>query len=270
MEERKREQAAAQVGLPTGAVNPHIGEEGTGAAALNGADALHGTGVSKTEQTAEEAAQGTVSQAVPVVVSEPVQTDPTPAVPGQGHEDSVRKPGTRSRRAPRKTSEEKNRELAEWLAETTAERTADKVLSRLEEHAAARRAEEAGNTGDERSRNERQPRFGCLVQAVFLLVLVSCTNALAATSFGDMADNIKGELSRFGPLLQAGFALGGFFLVGLGLWQLWSRSQQPGQPKGGAIMAIIIGCGLLGAATVAQMGAGSLGTGTPELSEIGL
>ncbi len=91
-----------------------------------------------------------------------------------------------------------------------------------------------------------------------------------AASFGDMADNVKSEMTRFGPLLQAGFALGGFFLVGLGLWQLWARSQQPGSPKGSAIMAIIIGCGLLGAATIAQMGSGTLGTGSPELNEIGL
>lgn len=102
------------------------------------------------------------------------------------------------------------------------------------------------------------------------LMLFTATGAQAASSFGDMADNVKNELTRFGPLLQAAFALGGFFLVGLGLWQLWARSQQPGAPKGGAIIAIIIGCGLLGVATIAQMGAGTLGTGTPELSEIGL
>ncbi|MDO4840174.1 MAG: hypothetical protein Q3990_05810 [Desulfovibrionaceae bacterium] len=94
--------------------------------------------------------------------------------------------------------------------------------------------------------------------------------AARAASFGDMADNVKSEMTRFGPVLQAGFALGGFFLVGLGLWQLWARSQQPGSPKGSAIMAIVIGCGLLGAATIAQMGSGTLGTGSPELNEIGL
>ncbi len=94
--------------------------------------------------------------------------------------------------------------------------------------------------------------------------------AAHAASFGDMADNVKSEMTRFGPVLQAGFALGGFFLVGLGLWQLWARSQQPGSPKGSAIMAIVIGCGLLGAATIAQMGSGTLGTGSPELNEIGL
>lgn len=103
-----------------------------------------------------------------------------------------------------------------------------------------------------------------------VLFLAAAPLVRAASSFGDMADNVKNELSRFGPLLQAGFALGGFFLVGLGLWQLWARSQQPGQPKGGAIVAILIGCGLLGAATIAQMGSGTLGTGSPELGEIGL
>lgn len=192
-----------------------------------------------------------------------------------------RKSGSRNRRAARRAGEEQARELADWLAEQTAARTADRVMARLEERDRARAADEqeagAGKSGNENGAQGAagtatgpRERLGCVVQAVFFFVIVSCTNALAATSLGDMADNLKGELSRFGPLLQAGFALGGFFLVGLGLWQLWSRSQQPGQPKGSAIIAIVIGCGLLGAATVAQMGAGSLGTGTPELSEIGL
>lgn len=106
-------------------------------------------------------------------------------------------------------------------------------------------------------------------KALGALLAFSPVSAFAA-SFGDMADNVKSEMTRFGPVLQAGFALGGFFLVGLGLWQLWARSQQPGSPKGSAIMAIVIGCGLLGAATIAQMGSGTLGTGSPELNEIGL
>ena len=110
-----------------------------------------------------------------------------------------------------------------------------------------------------------------ILATLVAFVTTLCAQTVQATSsFGDMADNVKNELTRFGPLLQAGFALGGFFLVGLGLWQLWSRSQQPGAPKGGAIIAIIIGCCLLGLATITQMGAGTLGTGTPELSEIGL
>lgn len=119
----------------------------------------------------------------------------------------------------------------------------------------------------------RMARLNRMVQAAAgraaALMALSPVPAFAA-SFGDMADNVKSEMTRFGPLLQAGFALGGFFLVGLGLWQLWARSQQPGSPKGSAIMAIVIGCGLLGAATIAQMGSGTLGTGSPELNEIGL
>ena len=116
-----------------------------------------------------------------------------------------------------------------------------------------------------------KPVFARAVALLLAFVATLCAQTVqAASSFGDMADNVKNELTRFGPLLQAGFALGGFALVGLGLWQLWSRSQQPGAPKGGAIIAIIIGCCLLGLATITQMGAGTLGTGTPELSEIGL
>ena len=116
-----------------------------------------------------------------------------------------------------------------------------------------------------------KPVFARPMAVLAALVVTLCAQTVhAASSFGDMADNVKNELTRFGPLLQAGFALGGFALVGLGLWQLWSRSQQPGAPKGGAISAIIIGCCLLGLATIPPMGAGTLGTGTPELSEIGL
>ncbi len=116
-----------------------------------------------------------------------------------------------------------------------------------------------------------KPVFARAMALLLAFVATLCAQTVqAASSFGDMADNVKNELTRFGPLLQAGFALGGFALVGLGLWQLWSRSQQPGAPKGGAIIAIIIGCCLLGLATITQMGAGTLGTGTPELSEIGL
>ena len=116
-----------------------------------------------------------------------------------------------------------------------------------------------------------KPVFARAMALLLAFVATLCAQTVqAASSFGDMADNVKNELTRFGPLLQAGFALGGFALVGLGLWQLWSRSQQPGAPKGGAIIAIIIGCSLLGVATITQMGAGTLGTGTPELSEIGL
>lgn len=116
-----------------------------------------------------------------------------------------------------------------------------------------------------------KPVFARAMAVLVAFVATLCAQTVqAASSFGDMADNVKNELTRFGPLLQAGFALGGFTLVGLGLWQLWSRSQQPGAPKGGAIIAIIIGCCLLGLATITQMGAGTLGTGTPELSEIGL
>ena len=41
-------------------------------------------------------------------------------------------------------------------------------------------------------------------------------------------------------------------------------------PKGGALMAIVIGACLLAAATIAQMTSGSLSAGDPELNAIGL
>ncbi len=92
----------------------------------------------------------------------------------------------------------------------------------------------------------------------------------ASASLGDMSDSLKAEFAKFGPMLKAGFALAGFFLVGLGLWQLYALSQQPGRPKSGAIMAIVVGACLLACATIAQMTSGSLAAGDPELSSIGL
>ena len=102
------------------------------------------------------------------------------------------------------------------------------------------------------------------------VLLMPCATARAAGSLGDMSDSVRGEIAKFGPALKAGFALAGFFLVGLGLWQLYSLSQQPGRPKGGALMAIVIGACLLAAATIAQMTSGSLSAGDPELNAIGL
>lgn len=149
-------------------------------------------------------------------------------------------------------------------AQTAAQTAGGPVLTRVRTRLRARLRGKLASMG-------RASTCICLALGTALsAALCTATQALAASSFGDMADNVKNELTRFGPLLQAAFALGGFFLVGLGLWQLWARSQQPGAPKGGAIIAIIIGCGLLGVATIAQMGAGTLGTGSPELSEIGL
>ena len=92
----------------------------------------------------------------------------------------------------------------------------------------------------------------------------------ASASLGDMSDSLKAEFAKFGPMLKAGFALAGFFLVGLGLWQLYALSQQPGRPKSGAIMAIVVGACLLACATIARMTSGSLAAGDPELSSIGL
>lgn len=63
------------------------------------------------------------------------------------------------------------------------------------------------------------------------VLLMPCATARAAGSLGDMSDSVRGEIAKFGPALKAGFALAGFFLVGLGLWQLYSLSQQPGRPK---------------------------------------
>ena len=72
------------------------------------------------------------------------------------------------------------------------------------------------------------------------VLLMPCATARAAGSLGDMSDSVRGEIAKFGPALKAGFALAGFFLVGLGLWQLYSLSQQPGRPKGGALIAMCI------------------------------
>ena len=49
------------------------------------------------------------------------------------------------------------------------------------------------------------------------VLLMPCATTRAAGSLGDMSDSVRGEIAKFGPTLKAGFALAGFFLVGLGL-----------------------------------------------------
>ena len=78
-------------------------------------------------------------------------------------------------------------------------------------------------------------RAALLVAFVATLCAQTVQTVQAASSFGDMADNVKNELTRFGPLLQAGFALGGFALVGLGLWQLWSWHWHAGTQRNRAL-----------------------------------
>ena len=116
----------------------------------------------------------------------------------------------------------------------------------------------------------RQKARSCAVAGLALLAGLPSRALAASASLGDMSDSLKAEFAKFGPMLKAGFALAGFFLVGLGLWQLYALSQQPGRPKSGAIMAIVVGACLLACATIAQMTSGSLAAGDPELSSIGL
>ncbi len=116
----------------------------------------------------------------------------------------------------------------------------------------------------------RQKARRCAVAGLALLAGLPSRALAASASLGDMSDSLKAEFAKFGPMLKAGFALAGFFLVGLGLWQLYALSQQPGRPKSGAIMAIVVGACLLACATIAQMTSGSLAAGDPELSSIGL
>ena len=116
----------------------------------------------------------------------------------------------------------------------------------------------------------RQKARRCAVAGLALLASLPSRALAASASLGDMSDSLKAEFAKFGPMLKAGFALAGFFLVGLGLWQLYALSQQPGRPKSGAIMAIVVGACLLACATIAQMTSGSLAAGDPELSSIGL
>ena len=116
----------------------------------------------------------------------------------------------------------------------------------------------------------RQKARRCAVAGLALLAGLPSRALAASASLGDMSDSLKAEFAKFGPMLKAGFALAGFFLVGLGLWQLYALSQQPGRPKSGAVMAIVVGACLLACATIAQMTSGSLAAGDPELSSIGL
>ena len=146
---------------------------------------------------------------------------------------------------------------------------AGRVQARSAGVAAGRLMRRAGRAAGRLGKRLFPKAFGAGAVLALLAGMPSRASA-AAASLGDMSDSLKSEFAKFGPMLKAGFALAGFFLVGLGLWQLYALSQQPGRPKAGAIMAIVVGACLLGCATIAQMTSGSLGAGDPELSSIGL
>ena len=109
--------------------------------------------------------------------------------------------------------------------------------------------------------------FGIFAFGCFLLGAVEAR----ADSLSDLSKNMQTMFKDFAPALKIGFGLGGFFLIGIGLWQLYQKSQRPGEPKGGALVAILIGGALLGAAAIAQMTTSSLGTqGSSSFSSLGL
>lgn len=101
---------------------------------------------------------------------------------------------------------------------------------------------------------------------LFFLLVMSCivystSDAHAASGFGQMATNAATDLQKTGPLIEIVAYIAGAALVVAGLLELLRAAKQPGQPKGGAIVAIIIGVMLLSfglfAGSVSQTAFGS-------------
>lgn len=95
--------------------------------------------------------------------------------------------------------------------------------------------------------------FGVFAFLSGLLCMAEKAMADTGTGLGTMATTLKTNIAQFGPAIKTGILVGGIMLMGLGLWQLYQKSQQPGQPKGGAIIAIFIGAIMLGITAFTQM-----------------
>lgn len=86
---------------------------------------------------------------------------------------------------------------------------------------------------------------------IFFMFVLSCIvyttpDANAASSLGQMATNTTADLQKIGPLIEIVGYIAGAVLIIAGLLELLRAAKQPGQPKGGAFAAIIIGVVLLG------------------------
>lgn len=113
----------------------------------------------------------------------------------------------------------------------------------------------------------------CASQAIaaFLLTALAFAPGEAhAESLSTLGQKMQQLFTDLAKPLQIGFAFGGFFLVGIGLWQLYQRSQRPGEPKGGALIAIFVGGALIGASVIAKSTATSLTGSEGVASSLGL
>lgn len=109
--------------------------------------------------------------------------------------------------------------------------------------------------------------------AASLACAIACAGsapAARAESLSTLGGKLQTMFTDLAKPLQIGFAFGGFFLVGVGLWQLYQRSQRPGEPKGGAIIAIFVGGALIGASVIAKSTATSLTGSEGVASALGL
>lgn len=90
------------------------------------------------------------------------------------------------------------------------------------------------------------------------LAVAGIRSAHAAT-LGSIASSASSDLVNVGKLIEYGAYIIGFVFVLAGFMKLAQTSNQPGAPKGPALMMIIIGVALLGIGAIIMATSGTFG-----------
>jgi hypothetical protein len=100
-----------------------------------------------------------------------------------------------------------------------------------------------------------------IVAALMLIASAIWSNpALAAGSIGSMLQNAATDLISGGKLIEVVAYVGGLGFVVVGLFKFITLSNQPGTPKGPAIICIVVGALLLGVGVFTSAISGTFGS----------
>jgi hypothetical protein len=100
--------------------------------------------------------------------------------------------------------------------------------------------------------------MAALVMAPVYLVL-SIENAIAAGTLGGIAKSATSDLVSIGGLVEVGAYIAGIVFVTLGITKFVQASNQPGSPKGPAMVYCIAGVALLGIGAMITATSGTFG-----------
>lgn len=101
-----------------------------------------------------------------------------------------------------------------------------------------------------------------LTIAAILMLIASAIwiNPALAASIGSISQNAATDLINVGKLIEVGAYIGGLGFVVTGLFKFITLSNQPGSPKGPAIICIVVGVLLLGVGVFISAISGTFGS----------